>query len=198
MKKTLYTIGYSHFSLSEFINVLKMHNVNAISDVRSVPYSKYKPDFNKNVLERELKEQGIEYVFMGDYCGAKIKDPNCYVGQRVDYSLVANSDVFKIGIQRIIKGLEKFSIALMCAEKDPIRCHRMILVSKNIKIEHSDIFHIGSKGYLEENLFAEKRLMTLFGLDEPNFLFSEKERVEEAYKKQAMNISFEKEKIGIL
>lgn len=186
----LFTIGYSPHSLDSFIHVLSKHKITALVDVRSSPYSKYKPEFNQESLASFLKIQKIAYVFLGDYCGARIDDPSCYVNGKVDYRLVAKNQKFQEGLVRIKKGMKNFKIALMCAEKDPITCHRTILICRNlqseIKIEH--ILHDGS---IEAHEDSEKRLLKLFKLNEPDLFRSEQQRIDEAYSKQGTKIAYE-------
>ncbi|MBU3981454.1 MAG: DUF488 domain-containing protein [Proteobacteria bacterium] len=97
---TLFTIGYSGFTLNEFIDVLSRHGITAIADVRSVPYSKFKPEYNSDHLRIELKNNGIEYVFLGDLCGARIDANECYVNGKADYMRIplksaTNSGAFR-------------------------------------------------------------------------------------------------------
>ena len=117
--KTMHTIGYAAHNVESFIAALKKFNITAIADVRSKPYSKFKPEFNKENLKKALVDNGIEYVFLGDNIGARIKAPECYKNGQVEYELISKHPLFQKGIDRLLKGMEKFSIALMCAEKDP-------------------------------------------------------------------------------
>lgn len=132
MLNELFTIGYSPHTYDSFLNILRKYQISALVDVRSSPYSQFKPEFNRETLKDLLKKHKIAYVFLGDYCGARVEDPTCYVNGKVDYNLVAKSQKFKEGLERIKKGMDIFRIALMCAEKDPITCHRTILISRNL------------------------------------------------------------------
>lgn len=114
----LYTIGYAPHSLETFRAILQKHNISAIADVRSSPYSQFKPEFNREGLKRVLMDNGIGYVFLGDLCGARAEDPGCYIEGKVDFALLAMTERFKAGIERIVRGIKAHRIALMCAEKD--------------------------------------------------------------------------------
>ena len=188
--KELYTIGYSNFSIDDFILTLKNHNIDALADVRSQPYSRFKPEYNKENLKRVLNDNDIRYVFLGDQCGARSEDENCYIGERADYNLIKNTVLFQKGLERIKKGLEKYSIVLLCAEKDPITCHRNILVCRNLKMDKLSINHIITKNEIEPNEESEKRLLKLFNLDQ-NDLFSDKDSLlNEAYDRQGKMIAY--------
>lgn len=187
---TLYTIGYSAFSINDLISVLKKYGINAIADVRSVPYSRFKPEYNSDKLKTKLKNNSIEYVFLGDLCGARIEAKECYRNGKADYELIAKHPKFQEGIKRIKKGLEKYRIALLCAEKDPVSCHRMILICRNLRVDNIKIFHIiDFKSILTQDE-CEIRLLKLFKLDQPEFFRDFNEQIVEAYQRQAKKIAY--------
>ncbi len=189
--KTIYTIGYVPHTLDTFVNTLKMYQVSAVVDVRSSPYSQFKPEFNKETLKDFLKAKKIAYVFLGDNCGARVEDLSCYVNGKVDYKLVAEKQKFKEGLKRIKKGMENFLIALMCAEKDPVTCHRTILICRNLISPEIKIKHILSNGKIEEHKDSEQRLMKIFKLDHPDLFRSVQQRLEDAYSRQGEKIAYE-------
>ena len=189
--KVIFTIGYSSFSCELFIEILKKYNINALADVRSQPYSQFKPEFNRENLKRDLSKNNIAYVFLGEECGARVDDPNCYVNGKVNYKLVAQNQKFKTGIERIKKGMEKFNIVLMCAEKDPITCHRTILICRNLASDKITIKHILSNGSVEDHNESEQRLLKLFKLNHPDMFRSEQQRLDDAYKRQSERIAYE-------
>jgi uncharacterized protein (DUF488 family) len=191
MVHELYTIGYSSHILESFLRVLKKYKIDAVADVRSSPYSQFKPEFNQESLKKFLKANNIAYVFLGDCCGARVEDPSCYVNGKVDYSLVAESKKFKDGLKRIIHGIEKFRIALMCAEKDPITCHRTILICRNLSDKKINIKHIMSNGKTEDHKDSEQRLLKIFGLNHPDLFRSEQQRLNDAYIRQGEKIAYE-------
>lgn len=189
--KIIYTIGYSPHILDSFLQVIKNHNITAVADVRSSPYSQFKPEFNKDILSEFLNKNGIAYVFMGDLCGARVEDQSCYVNGKVDYALVAESPKFKEGLERIINGMEKFRISLMCAEKDPITCHRTILICRNLASRGISIKHLLSNGRTEDHKESEQRLLKLFKLNHPDMFRSEQQRLNDAYTLQGEKIAYE-------
>ena len=191
MVNELFTIGYSPHILESFLRVLKKYKITAVADVRSSPYSQFKPEFNKETLKDFLKTNNIAYVFLGDYCGARVEDPSCYVNGKVDYKLVAENQKFKEGLERIKNGMKDFRIALMCAEKDPITCHRTILICRNLHSSGIRIKHILSNARIEKHEDSENRLMKLFKLNHPDMFLSEEQRLDDAYTRQEEKIAFE-------
>lgn len=191
MNNEIFTIGYSTFSLDVFINTLKKFQINAVADVRSQPYSQFKPEFNRDCLKEELSKNNIAYVFLGEECGARVDDQKCYVNGKVNYDLVAQNQKFKNGIERIKKGMEKYNIVIMCAEKDPITCHRTILVCRNLQFDGVTIKHILSNGRVEEHKDSEQRLLRLFKLNHPDMFRSDEQRLNDAYSLQGEKIAYE-------
>ena len=163
MPKQLFTVGHSSLSIEDFIGLLVQYKVDAIADVRSHPYSRYLPHFNRDLLKFELLKAKIKYVFLGDELGARPKDLSCYINGKVLYAKIADSDGFKVGIERILTGLNKYSIALMCSEKDPLTCHRTILICKHLQL--TTIKHIIDRHTLETHSQLEDRLLDLYGFD---------------------------------
>lgn len=190
-EKVIYTIGYSSFEIDSFIETLKNHKINVVVDVRSSPYSQYKSDFNREQLKESLRKKHISYVFLGEECGARVNDNSCYINGKVNYTLVAKTDLFKTGIQRLLNGAEKYSLALMCAEKDPITCHRTILVCRNLLGEGVTIKHILEDGNIEFHKDSEQRLLKIFKLNHPDLFRSEQQRLDDAYARQGEKIAYE-------
>jgi len=146
LKNTIYTIGHSNLDSDEFTSLLKKNSIDVIADVRSQPYSKFHPQFNKEFLEKSLLQKGIQYVFMGKEFGARRDETSCYVNGKVSYQRVWELPLFKKGIDRIKKGVNKYNIALMCAEYDPKMCHRTILVGRFIEKIGITVEHILKNG----------------------------------------------------
>lgn len=191
-EKVIYTIGHSNHSIEKFISLLKQHDITAIADVRSAPYSRFHPQFSKASLSVSLEKEGIKYVFLGKELGARPDDQSCYDNGQVNFSRVALRDQFKSGLKRVLKGGEKYRIALMCAEKEPLDCHRTILVCHNLKRSGVEIKHILADGIIENHLESESRLLKL--TNSKKILFNQNisnaERIEQAYKKRADEIAY--------
>jgi uncharacterized protein (DUF488 family) len=192
MAPMLYTIGYSQHTQESFIEVLNQYCVEIVVDVRSSPYSVYKPEFNQNVIRNILQSNDIKYIFLGDHVGARFSDPLVYVNGVADYEKISKHKIFILGIERLKKGIENFTIALMCAEKDPIQCHRTILISRHLK-NYANIQHILEDGNLESHDHIEQRLLHLFKLDQlllPGVTELANFPLAEAYKLQGQKIAF--------
>ena len=189
----LFTIGYGTHSLESFLDALVRHGVTAVADVRSEPYSAYKPEFNREPLRNFLHSKGVAYVYLGDSLGARNMESGVVVEGRVDFDRVARSPFFQEGLNRLRQGLEKYRVALMCAEKDPMGCHRTILICRNLRNEY-DILHILADGNLESQRQLEVRLVKLFRLDQrtlPGLDDGSHTPLEEAYRKQARAIAYD-------
>jgi uncharacterized protein (DUF488 family) len=164
MTMNLFTIGHSNHSIEEFIALLQQHEITALADIRSHPYSRYLPHFNQEFLKKALKEAGIAYVFLGQELGARPKNQNCYINGKAVYDRIAAMPEFITGIERICQGVERYQIALMCAEQDPITCHRAILVCRHLQERVLEIQHILKNGELESHDCLEDRLLKLHHL----------------------------------
>ena len=139
----IYTIGYGSRSITEFIEVLKQYRIAYLIDVRSVPYSGYKPEFSKEPLQNEVQKHGIRYVFMGELLGGKPDDESCYVNGMVDYEKVKKMEFFQQGIARIHTAFsQQQRVALMCSEEKPEHCHRFKLVATTLSSQDLPVVHI--------------------------------------------------------
>lgn len=164
-RKELFTIGHSNFNIEAFISLLQQHGITAVADVRSHPYSRFLPHFNKLELEAALQLVGIEYRFLGRELGARPNDPICYVDGKAPYEKIVATELFEQGIKRLLKGVGNHRITLMCAERDPITCHRSILICQNLHSFEVNINHILTDGNLESHEALEERLLKLHKLN---------------------------------
>ncbi len=155
----LYTIGHSNHTIENFIDLLKRYEIEVVADVRSAPYSRYCPQFNKDILAAGLEAAGVRYIFFGKELGARPDDSSCYENGRVNFGLIAERKEFKEGLQRLLTESSKERVAIMCAEKDPINCHRTILVCGSLKGENIQIKHILEDGGIEDHCDTERRLV---------------------------------------
>lgn len=187
----LYTIGHSNHTIENFIALLKRYGVTCIADVRSAPYSRYCPQFNKGTLAASLQAAGITYMFLGRELGARPDDPCCYEGGFVNFQEIAKREEFKRGIERLLADISKHRVALMCAEKDPLQCHRTILVARYLRKDFC-IKHILADGNIEDNIEAEQRLVRILKAEPTLFESTKKETetIEQAYDQQAKRISY--------
>ncbi len=189
----LYTIGHSTHSIERFIELIQMHHIDAVCDVRSSPYSRYNPQFNRETLQAELKRRGIAYVFLGKELGPRSDDPGCYENGKVQYDRLAQTKLFQEGLRRVRQGMASYRVALMCSEKDPATCHRTILVCRRLRDKDTRIRHILEDGSIEENDASMGRLRELLKLPESDLFTSPEEMVERAYDIQGDRIAYVQE-----
>jgi uncharacterized protein (DUF488 family) len=192
---TIYTVGHSNVSAEAFVALLRQHGITAVADVRSHPYSRYLPHFSQPALKATLREAGLHYVFLGRELGARPDDASCYVNGRAVYARIAATPLFARGLERVRQGAATERIALLCAEKDPITCHRTILVCRHLRDPELAIRHILADGTLEEHGALEQRLLRLRGLDQLD-LFNPRpldQLIEEAYDRQGEEIAYIRE-----
>jgi len=191
MEETVFTIGHSTHPQDRFIALLRQHGITALCDVRSKPYSRVNPQFNRDELEEVLPEQGIAYRYLGRELGARSNDPHCYEGGKVQYVRLAETDLFKRGLRRVLRGMkEGFRIALMCAEKEPLECHRTILVSRHLAALCIPVAHIHADGRIESHDAALLRLARMVNVPEQDMFRSHEELMADAYRRQEERIAY--------
>ncbi|HEY9176897.1 MAG TPA: DUF488 domain-containing protein [Flavipsychrobacter sp.] len=140
--KKIYSIGYGSRNIDDFIAILKSHNITTLVDIRSMPASRFKPDYNKHRLSEKLLSEGIEYIFSGDSLGGKPKQEGLYTNGVLDYDKVAVSAQYKEGIEALISLANENTICIMCAELRPEECHRKNLVGDTLLSLGIDLFHL--------------------------------------------------------
>lgn len=187
---TLLTIGHSTHSFSAFLGLLRQHRITAVADVRSIPVSRFTPQFNRDTVKRSLYDASIKYVFLGKELGARTNDATCYVDGRVQYRRLAQTSQFANGIERLLKGARTEQIAIMCTEQEPLDCHRTILIAQVLAEHGVAIDHIHGDGHTESHTSAMWRLMAKFGLDRDEILYTPTERLEQALSRQERQIAY--------
>lgn len=188
--KELFSIGHSVHTVEAFVALLRRHDVNALCDVRSSPYSRHAPQFNRESIKEDVLKHGITYIYLGAELGPRSSDLSCYENGKVQYSRLAEKEVFQQGLARLRKGMENYCIALMCAEKDPLTCHRTILICRHLRGENIRIRHILEDGSLEDHCNTEQRLMKLLKIDPADLFSTEEAQIERAYDLQADKIAY--------
>jgi uncharacterized protein (DUF488 family) len=146
----IYTIGHSNITLESFIEILKSFKIQLVVDVRSSPYSKYVPHFNRENINKSLKENNIRYLFLGNYLGGKPKDEKYYKDDKVDYDLIAKTEHYKEGIDKIMTLNSDDNIVLMCSEEDPKSCHRHNLITQSLLKKDFEVIHIRKNGKINK------------------------------------------------
>jgi uncharacterized protein (DUF488 family) len=131
-------------------HALGRHGIEVLVDIRSYPYSKFTTQFNSPELKTAILRQGLKYLFMGKELGGKPTDRTLYdEAGRVQYSRVASSPLFQEGLARLLKGIEKYRVAFMCAEENPTGCHRHLLVARVLTAQGITVGHIRGDGSIQ-------------------------------------------------
>ena len=155
------TIGHSNHPIERFLDLLKAGGVRLLVDVRSMPYSRRFPQFGRERLARSLGEAGIDYLWEGEALGG-------LPGQGGGYNELAARPAFKDALGRLIERAESTPLCLMCAEKEPLDCHRTVLVARRLAERGVAVEHLladGSTrvhGDVEVALLAKNKTADLF------------------------------------
>jgi uncharacterized protein (DUF488 family) len=159
MPDQLFTIGHSSHSLDRFLGLLDAHGIEAVADTRSYPKSKFAPQYDAEALRQSLSDKRVEYIFMGKELGGRPEGARYYDADgHVLYSKVAESDVFRKGLERLREKMQQFRTAILCSEEDPSVCHRRLLITRVLSEYGTAVVHIRADGtaQLEEEILARE------------------------------------------
>jgi uncharacterized protein (DUF488 family) len=162
----LYTIGHSDHRFDQFLALLSTHGIETVIDVRSHPYSRFHPQFRYRSLSGALEEAGVAYLFYGKALGARPQDPSLYEEGRLRFDRLARTKSFLEALASVRNTCATTRVCLMCAEKEPLSCHRGFLICRELRNEPLEILHILHHGVVEGHREAEQRLVRLHGLDQ--------------------------------
>lgn len=172
--------------------MLVKHGVEGVADVRSVPYSRRVPQFDQHNLRRLLRDVGIRYGFLGKELGGRPSSPHLYdANHRVRYDRVSESSEFRSGIERVIRAADQINVALLCTEREPLECHRTLLVGHDLDARGLEVFHILGNGELESHAEAMSRLLRVHGNELGRDLFrSRPELIAQVLDRQAEKFAY--------
>jgi uncharacterized protein (DUF488 family) len=182
------TVGHSNHPIGNFLALLQRAGVTAVADVRSYPVSRYAPQFNKDALGEALSAHGIAYRYLGDALGGRPRDRAFYCDGVVDYDKLAASKDFQAGLDRVIEASAEHRVALLCTERDPLHCHRCLLVARRLAERGPDIGHVLASGEIASQRATEDRLLEMESLGADD-LFSRASRLADAYRARRPRIS---------
>jgi uncharacterized protein (DUF488 family) len=149
---SFFTLGHSNHTMEAWLALVRQHSIDVVVDTRSSPYSKYVPQFDRELIQRSLEEAGVRYLFLGAELGGRPANPAYYDATgHVLYSRCATMQVFKAAIARLETGIEKFTVALICGEEDPAHCHRRLLIGRVLAERGHTMTHIRGDGRLESD-----------------------------------------------
>ncbi len=186
----VHTIGHSNHSAARFTALLQQHRISLVIDVRSSPQSRYAPHFNKQEIVSVLNQSGLEYTFAGRSLGGRPADPDLYDNGHVSYAKMSETSGFNSALKKMAALAREQSIAIMCAESDPLDCHRFLLIGRELVRRGTDVTHILSNGSSETHAGAEKRLLQALRLNQPGFFDEPLDVIAEAYRIQESRVAF--------
>lgn len=192
-KKGFVTIGHGRTDLRTFILTLLKYKVNCIVDVRSSPYSKYSPQFNREAFQPELAKHNISYKWFGKSLGGRPDDPSVYDNDGiVDYERLVRTKVFSDGLQQLEELSIPFNVAIMCSEHDAMKCHRFLAISRELSRRGYRVYHIVDLKQIVKQPEMEDKLMKIhFGENIQMDLFSSNDdTLEQSYNKQSKNCAY--------
>jgi uncharacterized protein (DUF488 family) len=160
----LFSIGHSNHSVSEFLSLLMVAGVTAVADVRSRPYSGRYPQFNRPELEMSLRDSAIQYRFLGNLLGGRPDRMSLYDAGRVDYERVRKTPDFRRGLERLVQNTTEHRIVMLCAEEDPLDCHRGLMIAPALAELGIQTVHLRGDGRVESTAQMEQRLMEETGV----------------------------------
>jgi uncharacterized protein (DUF488 family) len=164
--RPLYTVGHSNHEWPAFLALLRQAGVTALADVRSLPYSRRLPHFSRDAIERSLRGSEIAYIYLGDQLGGRPADEGLYDADgRVDYEAVRRTATFQSGLERVLRGMERYTIALLCSEDDPRDCHRGLMITPALRERCVAPLHLRRDGRIETTEDLERDLLAAAGLD---------------------------------
>src|SRR5580692_633375 len=192
---SLFTIGHSSLELDQFLRILVAHDVKVLCDVRSHPGSFRFPQFNREPLEACLASAGIQYEFLGGALGGRPSDPSAYHADGiVNYEERRKAKDFRAGIDRVLDLSAASNVAVMCAEEDPLQCHRFLMICPALLDRGVAPVHIRRGGQLEPQREAEDRLLKLHDLtafDSGSLFISERDvALQDALHRQAQEFAY--------
>ncbi len=191
----LYTIGHSNHELPLFLGLLRAAGVSLVADVRSRPLSQRFPQFSQPEFELALRAAGFAYVSLGEELGGRPEDPDAYrVDGLVDYRRRRKSFGFRQGLERVLQERERHTVALLCAEEDPLTCHRFLMIGPALVEAGVSPLHIRKGGAIESQAAAEDRMLAEVGFSDVSsgslFAADRAATLEDAYKRQAEECAF--------
>jgi uncharacterized protein (DUF488 family) len=186
--RDLLTIGHSNLPADRFMALLTRAGVTAVADVRSIPFSRWCPWFSAKALAQRLAGEGIAYIALGEQLGGRPRDPKLYRNGVADYEAIASRPEFVAGLERVADEIARHRVCLMCAEREPLDCHRCLLVGRALTERGLTLGHIRADGTIESHAATEERLLALAGHDAD--LFRDRaERLADAYRCRAQAVA---------
>ena len=186
----LFSIGHSNIPAERFIAMLRAVGADTVADVRSTPFSRFFPWFSGNNLARLLAQQSMGYLPYGDTLGGRPRDPALYCGGVADYDAMARQPEFEAGLERLRADMARRRVCLMCAEREPLDCHRCLLMARVLAGRGLSIGHILHDGKIEPHGATEQRLLQLDAAPDDLFVTGQQGRLAAAYRRRADAVAY--------
>jgi len=182
------TIGHSNLPADRFIALLAGAGVTAVADVRSVPFSRWCPWFSSKALSERLARERLAYRALGDALGGRPQDPKFYCDGAVDYEAMAAAPAFRAGLDQVAEAMQRHRVCLLCREREPLDCHRCLLVARALAERGFKPGHILADGTIEPHAATEQRLLALTGAEQ-DFFRDGTTRLADAYRRRARAVA---------
>ncbi len=202
----IYTLGHSNYSVERLVDMMKKYNINCVIDIRGIPYSKYNVQYNKETIQKTLRNLGFTYIYMAKEFAAKRETKISYNKEGyADFRKVIKEETFRYGIERLKKGIDMgYKIVLLGAMQEPIRCHRAILVGRELDKEGFQVKHILHDYTLANQREIEEMLLDKYFKDRNQLTLdtllgkgkSREEMIEEGYELSNKEIGYRMEKLS--
>jgi uncharacterized protein (DUF488 family) len=186
----LFTIGHSNIPAQRFTAMLRAAGIETVADVRSVPASRFCPWFSAKHLAPLLAGANMSYLFFGDELGGRPRDPSLYCDGVADYEAMARRPSFQDGLDRLLGNAGRCRLCLMCSERDPLDCHRCLLVARALAARGVSVGHILHNGEIESHIATERRLVKTAGGSGDLFVTGQDERLAAAYRRCARAVAY--------
>jgi uncharacterized protein (DUF488 family) len=134
------------------------------------------------------RANGIAYVALGDALGGRPRDPTLYCDGIADYEAMAKQPEFRAGLDRVVDETVRHRVCLLCSERDPLDCHRCLLVGRALAGRGLAPGHIRGDGSIEPHAVTEQRLLKLAG-GEADLFRDGAERLAHAYRRRAQAVA---------
>jgi uncharacterized protein (DUF488 family) len=192
----LFTIGHSNIPAERFVGMLRTAGVDTVADVRSTPFSRRFPWFSGKNLAARLRQEGMVYTAFGDSLGGRPRDPALYCDGTADYGAMAKQEDFRVGLNRLLTLAADRRVCLTCAEREPLDCHRCLLVARALAARGLSIGHILHDGTIEPQASTQERLLAPSGANTDLFAPGQSERLAAAYRARARTVAYRAKTMG--
>lgn len=186
----LFSIGHSNIPAERFIALQRSAGVTAVADVRSTPFSRFCPWFSAKNLAPLLAQAGIGYSSYGTELGGRPRDPRLYRDGIADFEAMARQPDFHAGLDRLVAEAARHRLCMMCSEREPLECHRCLLVARALAARGLNVGHILHDGSIEPHAVSEQRLLALDAEGDTLFATGQQDRLAAAYLRQARAVAY--------